>query len=78
MRPFRPWVGKPVRATLADGRVVAGTLHADDAHGHGHIHYVIASDLLRTGDGEVREVIHGAQSFVEIADASGDPAARES
>jgi hypothetical protein len=74
----RPWVGKPVRATLADGRVIAGTLHADDAHGHGHVHYVIVSDPVRPGEGAVREVIHGAESFVEIVDASKDPAARES
>jgi hypothetical protein len=73
----RPWVGKPVRATLADGRIIAGTLHADDAHGHGHTHYVIASDPVRSGEREVREVIHGAASFVEISDASGGPAANE-
>jgi hypothetical protein len=73
----RPWVGKPVRATLADGRVIAGTLHAEDSHGHGHVHYAIVSDPVRAGEGEVRELIHGAESFVEINDASGDPAARE-
>ena len=73
------WVGKPVRAVLADGRVLAGTLHLDDAagHGHGHAHYVIVSDPIRAGEREVREKIHGAESFVEITDASGDPAARE-
>lgn len=73
----RPWVGKPVRATLADGRVIAGTLHADDDHGHGHVHYLIVSDPVREGEGPVQEVLHGAESFVELADASGDPAARE-
>jgi hypothetical protein len=73
----QPWVGKPVRATLADGRIIAGTLHADDGHGHGHVHYIISSDPVRPGEREVQEVIHGAASFVEIADASGDAAARE-
>jgi small nuclear ribonucleoprotein (snRNP)-like protein len=72
----RPWVGKSVRATLADGRVIAGTLRAEDAHGHGHAHYVIESAPVRPGEGEVREMIHGAESFVQIEDASKDPAAR--
>ncbi len=76
----RPWLGKPIRATLADGRVIAGTLHADDAHGHGHghVHYVVVSDAIRAGEREVREQIHGAESFVEITDASEDRAARQS
>jgi hypothetical protein len=73
----RPWVGKPVRATLADGRIIAGTLHADDDHGHGHVHYIIVSDPVRGDDPKVREMLHGAESFVEIADASKDPAASE-
>jgi hypothetical protein len=74
---IRPWVGKAVRATLADGRIIAGTLHADDDHGHGHVHYLIVSDPIRADDVKVREMIHGAESFVEIADASKDPAASE-
>lgn len=74
----RPWVGKPVRATLADGRIIAGTLHADEAHGHGHVHYAIVSDPVQAGAKPAQELIHGAESFVEIVDASGDPAARES
>jgi hypothetical protein len=74
---IRPWVGKAVRATLADGRIIAGTLHADDAHGHGHTHYVLVSDSVQPGGGKVQEMLHGAQSFVEISDASDDPAARE-
>jgi hypothetical protein len=73
----RPWVGKAVRATLADGRIIAGTLHAEDTHGHGHAHYILVSDGVRPGDGKVQEMLHGAESFVEIADASDDPAARE-
>jgi hypothetical protein len=73
-----PWVGKAVRATLADGRVIAGTLHAEDTHGHGHAHYILVSDSVRQGDKKVQEMIHGAESFVQIVDASSDPAARES
>ena len=63
----RPWVGKSVRATLDDGRVVTGTLHADDAHGHGHAHYVIVS----AGASGRQEVIHGADAFAEIEAATG-------
>jgi small nuclear ribonucleoprotein (snRNP)-like protein len=69
--------GKAVRATLADGRVLAGTLHAEDAHGHGHVHYAIVSDPIADGGEKVVEVVHGATSFVEIEDASDDPAAVE-
>jgi hypothetical protein len=72
-----PYVGKPVRATLADGRVLAGTLHADDSHGHGHEHYAIVSDPIRQGGEKVREILHGADALVEIVDASDDPAAVE-
>ncbi|MDQ2858058.1 MAG: hypothetical protein M3R53_05320 [Candidatus Eremiobacteraeota bacterium] len=72
-----PYIGKAVRATLADGRLVAGTLHADDAHGHGHAHYAIVSDPIREGDQKVREILHGSDSFVSVEDASDDPAAVE-
>ena len=72
-----PYIGKPIRATLADGRVLAGTLHADDAHGHGHQHYAIVSDPIREGGEKVQEVLHGAESVTEIVDASEDPAAVE-
>ncbi len=74
---LHPYVGKPVRATLADGRVLAGTLHADDSHGHGHTHYAIVSDPVAQGGEKVQEVLHGAGSIVTIDDASGDPAAVE-
>lgn len=73
----RPWVGKPVRLTLDDGRVLAGTLHADDSHGHGHVHYAVVSDPVAEGGEKVTEVIHGAARINEIEDASGDPAAVE-
>ena len=73
----RPWVGKPVRITLDDGRVLAGTLHADDSHGHGHSHYAVVSDPVIEGGDKVTEVIHGAERITVIDDASDDPAAVE-
>jgi hypothetical protein len=73
----RDFVGKPVRVTLADGRVIAGTLHADDDHGHGHTHYAVVSDPVRQGDAPARETLHGADVITDIEDASNDPAAVE-
>jgi hypothetical protein len=73
----RPWVGKPVRITLDDGRVLAGTLHADESGGHGHTHYAVVSDPVKEGDPNVTEVIHGAFRISVIDDASDDPAAVE-
>ncbi len=72
-----PYVGKPVRITLADTRILAGTLHADDAHGHGHVHYAVVSDPVAKGDEPVAEVIHGAAQITVIEDAANDPAAVE-
>ena len=73
----RPFVGRPVRITLDDGQVLAGTLHAEDAHGHGHSHYAVVSDPVREGGDKVVEMIHGAERINEIEDASDDPAAIE-
>lgn len=73
----RSWVGKPVRLTLDDGRVLAGTLHADQSGGHGHVHYAVVSDPVREGGQNVTEVVHGAGRITEIEDASDDPAAAE-
>jgi hypothetical protein len=73
----RPYVGKPVRITLDDGRVLAGTLHAEDAHGHGHAHYAVVSDPVREGGEKVVEMIHGAERITTIEDAANDPAAVE-
>jgi hypothetical protein len=70
--------GKPVRITLADGAVLAGTLHAHgDAGGHGHMHYAVVSDPVKPGDEPVVELIHGGGRIVTIEDASDDPAAVE-
>jgi small nuclear ribonucleoprotein (snRNP)-like protein len=73
----RPYVGKPVRITLDDGRVLAGTLHAGDDHGHGHSHYSVVSDPVRPDGEKVSETIHGAVRITVIEDASDDPAAIE-
>ena len=73
----QPFVGKPVRVTLADGRLLAGTLHADDAHGHGHVHYAVVSDPIMKGGEKVSEMLHGADIITNIEDASADPAATE-
>jgi hypothetical protein len=72
---IRPYLGKPVRVTLADGSVFAGVLQAGDEHGHGHHHYAVASDPIRKGGEPVFEVIHGGDQIATIEDASGDPAA---
>lgn len=73
----KPYLGKPVRLTLADGRVFAGTLHAEDAHGHGHTHYTIVSDPVAKGGEKVTEMLHGADIITTIEDAANDPAAVE-
>lgn len=72
---IQPYVGKPVRITLADRRVLAGTLRAADGHGHGHQHYLIVSDPIIAGQEPAQEMIHGGDQIVDIEDASGDPAA---
>jgi hypothetical protein len=73
----KPYVGKPVRLTLADGRVLAGTLHADGDSGHGHVHYMVVSDPVAEGGAPVTEVVHGASIITTVEDASDDPAAVE-
>jgi hypothetical protein len=70
-----PFVDKPVRVTLADGRILAGTLHKDDGHGHGHTHYAVVSDPVEKGGKPVQEVLHGAAQITQIVDAADDPAA---
>jgi hypothetical protein len=73
----RRYVGGAVRLTLDDGRVLAGTLHADEGGHHGHTHYIIVSDPIREGGDPVTEMIHGADRITVIEDASDDPAAVE-
>ena len=72
---IKPYLGKAVRVTLADRRVLAGVLYASDESGHGHPHYAILSDAIREGGHVAREVIHGGDQIATIEDASGDPAA---
>lgn len=72
-----PYVGKAVRVTLSDGSLLAGTLHAEGAHGHAHKHYVVVSDPIQSGGEKVRAVIHGALLITQIEDAANDPAAVE-
>ena len=74
---IKPFVGKPVRVHLADGRILAGTLHSEDTHGHGHAHYAVVSDPVQAGGENVIEMIHGGDQITEIEDASDDPAAVE-
>ncbi len=74
---LKTYHGKAVRLTLADGRVLAGTLHAEDDHGHGHTHYVVVSDAIRENGDPVHEMIHGANIVNGVEDASNDPAAVE-
>ncbi len=74
---LKPFLGKPVRLTMADGRLLAGTLHAEEGHGHGHVHYAIVSDPIRDGGEKVHEILHGADLVTQVEDASSDPAAVE-
>jgi small nuclear ribonucleoprotein (snRNP)-like protein len=72
-----PFVGKAVRVHLADGRILAGTLHADEGHNHGHVHYAVVSDPIQQGGEKVAEVVHGAAQITQIENAANDPAAVE-
>lgn len=74
---IRPWVGKPVRVYLDDGQILAGTLHAEGDHGHGHAHYAVVSDPVKEGGEPVVAMIHGSERINQIEDASDDPAAAE-
>ena len=73
----RPYVGRPVRLTMDDGRVLAGTLHAEGDRGHGHAHYAVVSDPVKPGGEKVVEMIHGAERITVIEEAADDPAAVE-
>jgi hypothetical protein len=74
----QPYVGKPVRVTLADGTILAGVLHGDDGgHGHGHAHYAVESRSADEAGTPVHAMIHGSGQITEIEDASDDPAASE-
>jgi hypothetical protein len=72
----QPFLNKPIRATLADGRILAGVLQQKSGHGHDHAHYTITSGPLRQGEPPVQELVHGATAFTEIDEAFEDQAAR--
>jgi hypothetical protein len=74
---IQPFIDRPVRVTLADRRILAGVLRAAAGDGHGHRHYVVVSDPVRTGDQPVGAVIHGGDQIATIEGASNDPAATE-
>lgn len=74
---IKPFVGAPVRLTLADGRILAGTLHSHGDEGHGHVHYAVVSDPIKEGGEPVVEMLHGGGQIATIEDASSDPAAVE-
>jgi hypothetical protein len=71
------FLDKPVRVTLADGRILAGTIHAQGDAGHGHVHYMIVSAPIEEGQKPVAEMVHGADQITNVEDASNDPAASE-
>ncbi len=72
-----PFVGKPIRATLSDGRVLAGTLHIDDAGSLTDRRYAIVSSPIAEGDSPTVEPIERASLIASVDDAASDPAARE-
>ena len=74
---IQPFLGKAVRVSLADGRILAGMLRASDGDRHSHRHYLVSSDPVREGDRPVSEMIHGGDQITNIEDASDDPAATE-
>ncbi len=72
-KEVEPFVGKTVRVTLADTRVLAGTLRTDRRYGR----YTITSDTIEKGGEPIRETIQSAAQITDIEDASTDPAAVE-
>jgi hypothetical protein len=74
----QPYVGKAVRIQMADGEMLAGTLHMQgDPGGHGHIHYAVVSDPVEPGGAPVGVMIHGPGRIATIELAGDDPAAVE-
>lgn len=65
-----PYINKPVRITLDDGRILAGRL------AHAGKSYTVVSSPLRAGEAEVQETISSSTRITTIEDASSDPAAR--
>ena len=71
---IRPYVGKPVRITLDDGRVLAGTLHADG--GGGNVLTLVIAPGIPAGR-KVTTPLDHYSLLRSIEDAFGLPLLRE-
>ena len=72
-----PFVGRAVRVTLADGRILAGTLHREADTVASSAAYLVVSDPIQQGGETIQARIDQADRITQIEDASGDPAAVE-
>jgi hypothetical protein len=66
-----------VRVTLADGQVLAGTLHRAADTDASSKAYLVVSDPVEEGHAPVEARIDDADRVTQIEDASSDPAAVE-
>jgi hypothetical protein len=73
----KPFVGRAVRVTLADGRILAGTLHREADTVASSDAYLVVSDPIEADGETVQERIDAADRITQIEDASSDPAAVE-
>jgi DNA-directed RNA polymerase subunit E'/Rpb7 len=71
----KPFVGRAVRVTLADGTILAGTLHRQADTDASSPAYLVESDPVAEGGDTVRARIENADLITQIEDASKDPAA---
>ncbi|MGZ3497168.1 MAG: hypothetical protein ACXWNK_14815 [Vulcanimicrobiaceae bacterium] len=67
---LRPYLNRPVRLTLDDGRVLAGRLAQDPAGGQ----YTVSSAPLRQNEGRIVEEVL-PRRITTIEEAFDDPAA---
>jgi len=73
----KPFVGRAVRVTLADGRILAGTLHREADTNADSNAYLVVSDPVIEGGAPVEARIDEADRITQIEDAANDPAAVE-
>jgi hypothetical protein len=73
----RPFVGRPVRVSLADGTILAGTLHRQADTDADSPAYLVVSDPLSESGEPVQARIERADLITQIEDAANDPAAVE-
>ena len=71
----KPFVGRAVRVTLADGRILAGTLHRQADTAASSPAYLVVSDPLSADGNRVQVRIESAELMTQVEDASTDPAA---